>query len=197
MTPTRSSTSEVNQPARRIHPSNRTHIVLLRGINLVKRNRIAMPELRAALEVAGFQDVRTYVQSGNVLLTSTSSPEDVATQVNAIVKDRFGFDVMVLVRSRDELAQIVERNPLRAIAVEPKAHLVTFLSGELPKALVDRLTALATHERFEVVGREIYSWHPAGFARSPLWERLAAKSLGVAATSRNWTTVTALLAMAE
>jgi len=54
-----------------------------------------------------------------------------------------------------------------------------------------------TQERFEVVGREIYSWHPAGFARSPLWERLAAKSLGVAATSRNWTTVTALLALAE
>src|SRR2546430_10034029 len=91
------------------------HIVLLRGINLVKRNRIAMPELRAALETAGFRDVRTYVQSGNVLLTSNSSnssPEDVATRVNALIKDRFGFDVMVLVRSRDELAQIVERNPL-------------------------------------------------------------------------------------
>ena len=156
-----------------------------------------MPELRAALETAGFRDVRTYVQSGNVLLTSTSSPEDVATRVNALIKDRFGFDVTVLVRSRDELAQIVERNPLRAIAAQPKAHLVTFLSGELPRELIDRLTALVTQERFEVVGREIYSWHPAGFARSPLWERLAAKSLGVAATSRNWTTVTALLALAE
>ena len=173
------------------------HVVLLRGVNLVKRNRIAMSELRAALEASGFHDVRTYVQSGNVALTSTSTPEDVATRVNALVKERFGFDVQVLVRSRDELAQIVERNPLRAIATEPKAHLVTFLSGELPEDISVRLRALATHEKFEVIGREIYSWHPAGFTRSPLWERLAAKSLGIAATSRNWTTVTALLAMAE
>jgi uncharacterized protein (DUF1697 family) len=173
------------------------HIVLLRGINLVRRNRIAMAELRAALEADGFQDVRTYVQSGNVVLASSSSPEDVAKQVSALVKERFGFDVMILVRSRDELAQIVERNPLRAIAAEPKRHLVTFLSAELSTDLVERLSALATHEEFEITGREIYSWHPAGFARSPLWECLAAKSLGIAATSRNWTTVTALLAMSQ
>ena len=63
------------------------HIVMLRGINLGSSNRIAMPELRAALETAGFRDVRTYVQSGNVLLTSTSSPEDVATRANALIKD--------------------------------------------------------------------------------------------------------------
>ena len=154
-----------------------------------------MAELRAALEADGFHEVRTYLQSGNVMLASPSSPADVAMRVNALVRDRFGFDVMVLVRSRDELAQVVKRNPLSKIAVDPKRHLVTFLSAELTSDLLDRLSSLATQEQFEVVGREIYSWHPAGFARSPLWDRLAGKSLGIAATSRNWTTVTALLAM--
>ena len=90
------------------------------------------------------------------------------------------------------------RNPLAKIAVDPKRHLVTFMSSELPREVIDRMTAVAgPQEHFSVIDREVYSWHPAGVGRSPLWERLASKSLGVAATSRNWSTVTTLLAMAE
>ena len=75
------------------------HVVLLRGINLVRRNRIAMPELRAALGADGFRDVTTYVQSGNVVLSSRASPERVAKRVNAVIKQRLGLDIVVLVRS--------------------------------------------------------------------------------------------------
>ena len=71
------------------------HIVLLRGINLVKRNRISMPELRGALDEAGFGDVRTYVQSGNVVLSSHGSPERVARDVGALIKKRFDLDITV------------------------------------------------------------------------------------------------------
>ena len=174
------------------------HAVLLRGINLARRNRIAMPELRAALEADGFRDVKTYVQSGNIVLASRASPERVAEKVNALIKKRFGFDVIVLVRSGAELEEVVRRNPLSKVAVDPKRHLVTFTSSPLPRAVVDRMTAVAgPREQFEVIGREVYSWHPAGVGRSPLWERLAGKALGIEATSRNWTTVTTLLAMAH
>ncbi|HEV2141406.1 MAG TPA: DUF1697 domain-containing protein [Candidatus Dormibacteraeota bacterium] len=174
------------------------HVVLLRGVNLVRTNRIAMVELRAALDSAGFHDVKTYVQSGNVVLTSKASPERVAADVHALIKERFGFDIAVVVRSADELARVVRRNPLGAVAVDPKHYLVTFLSGELPVAVIERLrSAAAPQERLAVHGCEIYSWHPVGVGRSPLWERIAARSLGVVATSRNWATVTTLLAMAE
>jgi uncharacterized protein (DUF1697 family) len=157
-----------------------------------------MPELREALEGAGFSDVRTYVQSGNVVVSSRASPERIAREVNAVIKERFGFDITVLVRSRAELADVVRRNPLSKVAVDPKRHLVTFLSSELPGEAIDRMTTLAgEQEQFRVIGREVYSWHPAGVGRSPLWERLGGKALGVTATSRNWTTVTTLLAMAD
>ena len=173
------------------------HIVLLRGINLVKRNRISMAELRTALEAAEYGDVRTYVQSGNVVLSSRASPERVAKGVNALIKKRFGFDIAVLVRSHDELAAVVQRNPLARIATNPKGYLVTFLSHEPPRGFADDLASVTTQEPFAVIGREVYSWHPDRIGRTPLWERLASKSLGLEATSRNWTTVTTLVSMAE
>jgi uncharacterized protein (DUF1697 family) len=173
------------------------HVVLLRGINLVKRNRIAMPELRLALEAAGFRHVRTHLQSGNVVLSSHASPERVAREVKALIHKRFGFEITVLVRSGAEMAEVVRRNPLRKVATNPRRYLVTFLSGKLPKGFADDLKRIATREPFAIVGREVYSWHPDGIGRTPLWERLASRSLGVAATSRNWTTVTALAAMSK
>ena len=64
-------------------------VVLLRGINIGSRNRISMPELRKALEDAGYDDVRTYLQSGNVVLTSTASPKKVARECERLIADRF------------------------------------------------------------------------------------------------------------
>src|SRR5437870_12955475 len=116
------------------------HAVLLRGINLARHNRIAMPELRAALEADGFRDVKTYVQSGNIVLASRASPERVAEKVNALIKTRFGFDVIELVRSGRELLGVVRRDPLAKVAVDPKGHLVTCASPPLPLAVVDRMT---------------------------------------------------------
>jgi uncharacterized protein (DUF1697 family) len=174
------------------------HVVLLRGINLVRRNRIAMPELRRTLEAAGYREVQTYVQSGNVILSSRASPERVARGVNVVIKKRFGFDVPVVVRSHAELREVVNLNPLGNLADNSKRHLVTFLAAELPAGTKERLREVAgADERFAITGREIYSWHPEGVGRSPLWERLSAKAMGVTATSRNWSTVTTLLAMSE
>ena len=80
------------------------HVVLLRGVNLVPHHRIAMPELRAALVREGFRDVSTYVPSGNVVLSSRATPEGVAKEVNGLIKKRFGFDVVVVVRSHADFA---------------------------------------------------------------------------------------------
>ncbi|HEX5250291.1 MAG TPA: DUF1697 domain-containing protein [Gaiellales bacterium] len=173
-------------------------IVLLRGINLGPRNRIAMPQLRKLLETAGFDDVRTYVQSGNIVLSTRRRPESTAVACEKLIGDELGLDIPVVVRTRDELAEIVRRNPLGDVADDPKRYQVSFLDGEPdPKAIEKLAAAAAGGERIEAIGREIYAWHPDGIARSKMWAALAGKGIGVKATARNWTTVTTLLHMAE
>src|SRR3954454_11532859 len=98
------------------------HIVLLRGINIGSSNRIAMPALRDALEEAGFSDVRTYLHSGNVVLKSRAKPETVRKQVARVIKERFGLEIAVVVRTRAELAAVVKRNPHAKVATNPKTY---------------------------------------------------------------------------
>ena len=173
-------------------------IVLLRGVNIGPRNRIAMPRLRGALEAAGFADVATYLQSGNIALTTRKTPDRLARECARLIADEFGLDIGVVVRTHEELAAVVECNPLRDVAVNPKRYQVSFLAEEPSTDLVERLAAAAVApERFVAIGRELYSWTPEGIARSKLWARLAGRDLGVTATARNWTTVTALLALAD
>ena len=173
-------------------------IVLLRGINIGSRNRIAMPALREALEDAGFDDVRTYVQSGNVVLSSRAAPATVARKCESVIADHFGLEIAVVVRTRDELAEVVRRNPLGDVAKDPKRYQVSFLDRKPDAKLVEKLAALAAGgEQLVADGRELYAWHPAGVARSKLWAALAGRDLGVTATARNWTTVTKLLELAD
>lgn len=173
-------------------------VVLLRGINVGPNKRIAMPELREALTDAGFGNVRTYVQSGNVVLSSTASAKQLTAECAQLITDTFGFDVDVVVRTRDELAEVVRRNPLGDVAENPKRYQVSFLSAKPRAEVVRKLEGLkAPTEEFAAIGKEFYAWHPAGVARSKLWNALAGQALGVTATSRNWTTVATLLAMAD
>jgi uncharacterized protein (DUF1697 family) len=174
------------------------HIVLLRGINIGPRNRVAMPKLRDVLTEAGFDDVRTYVQSGNVVLSGAGSADDVARRCEQLISRHFQLDIPVVVRTRAQLAKVVERNPLSKVATDPKRYQVSFLTGKLSAEVVRKLEEVAAPtERFVVSGREVYAWHPAGAARSKLWAMLAGRGLGVTATARNWTTVTSLLSLAD
>lgn len=173
-------------------------IVLLRGINLGPTNRLAMPALRELLGERGFEDVRTYVQSGNIVLRSELPPARLTEECKRAIAEGFKLEIDVVVRTRDELAEVVARNPLEEVAVNPKRYQVTFLSAELDRGQVEKLESLAAEtERLVVIGREVYAWHPDGVARSKLWARLGGKGLGVPATSRNWSTVTTLLEMAD
>lgn len=171
------------------------HILLLRGINLGSTNRISMPALRAVLEDSGFKDVRTYVQSGNVVLSGTG---DVAKKVERLVAKEFGLQIPVVVRTRAQLAKVVELNPLAKVAKNPKRYQVSFLDAKPSRDIVRRVEeAAAPDERVIVHGREIYAWHPDTIARSKLWALLAGQNLGVTATARNWTTIQKLLELAD
>jgi uncharacterized protein (DUF1697 family) len=172
-------------------------IVLLRGINLGASNRVPMPALREALQRAGFEEVQTYLQSGNVVLESDRPAKQVAADCRRAISNAFGFEIAVLVRTRAQLAAVVKRNPLAKVATDPKRYQVSFLERKLDAATLGELEELAAApERLVAAGRELYAWHPRGVARSKLWARLADRRLGVAATARNWTTVTKLLELA-
>jgi uncharacterized protein (DUF1697 family) len=172
-------------------------VIMLRGINLGPARRVGMADLRALFADAGYEDVRTYVQSGNVVLQSTATPAELERETAVLISERFGFDVPVVVRTRRQLAAVVKLNPLGDVVENPKRYQVSFLSDKPGATVVKALEAAATdEERVVCRGREIYAWHPAGVAGSKLWNALAGKGLGVTATARNWTTVTTLLQMA-
>jgi uncharacterized protein (DUF1697 family) len=172
-------------------------VIMLRGINLGPSRRVPMADLRALFGEAGYEDVRTYVQSGNVVLESTAKPAELEREAARLISERFGIDVPVVVRSARQLAAVVKLNPLGDVAEDPKRYQVSFLSEKPGADVVRALTeAAAETERVAFHGREIYAWHPEGVARSKLWNALAGKGLGVTATARNWTTVTTLLEMA-
>lgn len=172
--------------------------MLLRGINLGPHNRIAMPELRSALTGSGFEDVRTYVQSGNVVLRTELSAPELAARCEELIAERFGATVPVVVRSASELATVVERDPLDGAAEDPKRYQVTFLSGPPSAELIEQLTGLASDsERLAAIGEEIYVHHPDGVGRSKLALKLGGLKREVIGTSRNWTTVLKLLEMAD
>ena len=173
------------------------HVALLRAINLGSRNRVSMPELRELLTGLGYGDVRTLLQSGNVVLTSRRSPRRLERELQEQIAAGLGVDAPVIVRTRDELAEVIERDPFGAEAGDPKLYQVTFLAEEPdPEVAASVTEADVAPERIALIGRELYTWHPNGIQRSKA-ERLRASKRLPPGTARNWRTVTALLELAD
>ena len=163
-------------------------MALIRGINVGKNNRVRMADLRAALEKAGYEDVRTYVQSGNVVLRSAGKAERVAADVAAAT----GLDVDVMVRTAAHLAKVVKGNPYPQVQDGKTLH-VAFLEGGRPELPGGDFAP----EDFTVEHGELYVWLPEGMRDSKLVKALSERKLGVRATWRNWNTVLALHELAS
>ncbi len=172
-------------------------IILLRGVNVGGRNKLAMPALREALAGAGMGEVVTYVQSGNVVLDSDAAPDELARACTRVIADGFGLDVDAVARTRAELAKVVRRDPFGEVADEPKLYQVSFCSAAPAKQAVAKVAERAVDGELLVAhGREIYAWFPHGVGRSKLAAQLGKSDLGVVTTARNWTTVAKLLELA-
>ena len=173
-----------------------TWVALLRAVNLGAHNKVSMPKLRDALAAEGFTDVKTYVNSGNVVLDSTlRSPAKVGQAVHDVILDHFGVDTPVMMRTGRQLAEVLAWNPFPEQAADhPKLIAVLHLSGE-PEA--ERVEAFRAEDyapvRVAHRGEEVVvDWHDR-YGR-PKVDR-ALKKLGVDATARNWRTLTALVEM--
>jgi len=176
----------------------KTKIALLRGINVGGKNRIKMADLRTTLSKAGLANVRTYIQSGNVAFESTLDCEPLEGLVRDAIKSDFGCVVPVLVRDQKYFAKVVSQCPFcptDGSEFESKQLHVTFL-GETPTAQAVRsLGGLEFEDEFRVVGDVVYLRLICGYSKTKLTNGFLEKKLIVAATSRNWKTLTKLVEM--
>ncbi|MFR9732159.1 DUF1697 domain-containing protein [Saccharopolyspora sp. MS10] len=169
-------------------------IALLRGVNVGGRNRVPMARWREVLAEQGFERVRTLLQSGNAVFTAPCPAEESERRVAAGLAAEFGLDVPVLVRTRDELAEVVAGDPLAGVATIPARYLVTFLSGRPDPAVLD--PAACAPDVVRLGEREAYVWCPEGVRNSRVPQSWWERRLGLRATSRNWSTVIRLLELA-
>jgi len=169
-------------------------VALLRAVNLGARNKVPMAELRTLLEGAGYESVRTYLASGNVVLDGPRGAVALAAALERLIVDAFGVTTTAIVRRPRELAAAVEAHPFGADTSE--TH-VAFLARRPPKAAAARLEVVDPGADLAVLsGAEVYLRLPRGVHGSRLSIARIEKLLGVPATLRNWRTVVALAELA-
>ena len=166
-------------------------VAFLRAINLGPRNKVAMAELRAAFEGAGCTDVRTHLQSGNVLFHARDrSPATLRRKLERAVKESCGVESTVVLRTWAELRRVAASHPF---GDDTSKSAVTFLAEKPTAAAARRLRELdAAPDEAKLVGRGLYIHYPRGIQGSRLTGAMVEKTLGVAGTNRNWRTVARL-----
>jgi uncharacterized protein (DUF1697 family) len=175
-------------------------ISLLRGVNVGGHHKIKMDLLRALYESLGLVDVRTYIQSGNVVFrTKERNPERLSGVIADGIERSFGFRPGVVVRTASDLRGVIAGNPFAGRpGIEPNKLHVSFLSGEPHSDARDKVLGIKFDpEELHIAGRELYIFFPNGMGQSKLSMPLVEKTLKTSGTARNWNTVLKLMEMAE
>jgi uncharacterized protein (DUF1697 family) len=178
----------------------RTLIALLRGVNIGGHHKIKMEELRKLFAAMKLRDAQTYVQSGNVVFRAEGrDTAGIERKIRAGIAKKFGFEVSVMVRTAEELREVVRRNPFaKRKEIEPTKFAVMFLGddpGEEKRKLARQIDTKP--EELVLRGREAYIYFPNGMARPKMsWPKIE-RVLGTSGTGRNWNSVMKLLELAE
>lgn len=169
---------------------------ILRGINVSGQKKISMLSLKKLYESIGFKNVRTYIQSGNVVFdtTNTTNIESLIDVIEKNIKTTFGFDVPVQIRTNIDLVTTIQNNPFlieETIQIE-KLH-VTFLKKYADEVLCSKLQSENfLPDRFVILEKEVFLYCPNGYGNTKLTNSFFERKLKVSATTRNWRTVNAL-----
>jgi uncharacterized protein (DUF1697 family) len=166
-------------------PKTETYAALLRGVNVGGRGKVPTPELVELFASLGHVDVKSYIQSGNVVFRGAAVD---AGTLEAAIAERFGLDTRVILRTHSELEAIAAKSPY-----DTSAHVV-FLDRAPERAAIEALDPdRSPGDRFSVVGREIYVSFAHGAGRTKLTLDWFERRLGVAGTQRNWNTLLKLI----
>ncbi len=175
------------------------YVALLRAVNVGGTGIIRMADLKGICETAGFRDVTTLLQSGNVAFRATGSDKAVAKKLADAIEKSHRFRPAIMVRTADEIADIMQGNPFKAEETSDPSHLIVAFSADPPTAgAAGRIAAVKVQkERLLLSGRELYIHYATGQGTSKVTNAVLERALGVPATARNWNTVGKLLALAR
>ena len=171
------------------------YVAFLRGINVGGKNKVKMETLREVCASIGFQNVKTYINSGNVIFeTAKTDDKSIAEKLEKAVEKEFALKIRVMVRSLAEIEEIIKNNPFDGQFENDKDLHVFFLDDELPPEKRELLLSNNTqNEQFAVRNREIFCLLRISFADSFMAKDYIGKKLKVSATARNWRTVNKIL----
>ena len=177
--------------------TSRPYVALLRGINVGGHRKLLMRDLAAMFAAAGCENIRTYIQSGNVVFwTSPALADGLSARMTAAIAASHGFQIPVVMRTASEFDRIVRGNPFLAAGADPTKLYVGFLAALPDPMRIARLDPdRSPPDVFKVRGGEVYLHFPAGVARSKLSNDYFDRTLGTVCTIRNWRTVRRLHAM--
>jgi uncharacterized protein (DUF1697 family) len=171
-----------------------TYIALLRGINVSGQRLIKMTDLKELFEAQGFQNVQTYIKSGNVIFSSKEKSSDKITNIiSNSIKQKFGFDVGVLVITPDKIEYVLKNNPYIKKKKDIDRLYVTFLSGLPSSENIKKLNLIDySPEEYIMDDKLVYLHVPNGYGKAKLNNNLFENKLKVEATTRNWKTINKL-----
>lgn len=172
---------------------------LLCGINVAGQKKVKMADLKKLYEEMGCENVRTYIQSGNVVFDSGANATPSEGEIEKAILKEFGFEVKVVNRSKEEMERVVKNNPFKKL--DESRLYVTFLADAVVESMMEKIAPFAADGEEIVMsgksGREIYLYLPDGYGRTKLSNALIERKCGVAATTRNWRTVGVLCSMLQ
>jgi len=171
------------------------YIVLLRGINVGGKNKLPMAELRTLLSENGYENVSTYIQSGNIFLNSTKTVDKINVHIKQLLKQQLGYDIPVVTLTAEEIKTCYTENPFLKIEDNIKNLHVTFLNTAPEKGSIEHFTLNNNNnnnDAYSIEGRIIYLHTPDGYRNTKFTNGEFEKKLKVQATTRNWRTTTKL-----
>lgn len=171
-----------------------TYIALLRGINVSGQKLIKMADLKKHLAELKFENVTTYIQSGNIIFNSKISDKNkLVKQISKNINEHYGFNVEVLVKTPEELEYVLLNNSFIKQNKDPKRNYLTFLFSEPSKEIIEKLSTINHFpEEFIIDGNNIFFYSPNGYGNAKMNNNYFEKKLNVNATTRNWQTVNKL-----
>lgn len=178
-----------------------TYVSFLRGVNMTGHNTIKMTDLADLYRKLGFKDAETYIQSGNVIFSTSggSKESELGLKIEKGILEKFNYLVPVMIRTIKELADLFISNPfLEEPGFDPSKMAVIFLHEEPSDNQLQKVRDVDyPPDKFKITGKEIFTYCPNGFGRTKIYTNFFEKKMRVTGTARNWKTVNTLLDIAE
>lgn len=173
-------------------------IAILRGINVGGRRKILMADLKSLCEKLGWKDLKSYIQSGNLIFNSTKQNSELELELETAIGENYGFDVPVIVRDSEELQTSISNNPFYRDDADINQLYLTFLKHSPDAENVRNLAKMSYKpDKFEIMDKDVFVFCEGKYHQSKLSNAFFEKKLGVGATTRNWKTVLKLVELAN